>query len=228
MLQWVWERARRSGVGEVLIATDAPEVVEAAEAFGARVVMTRADHVSGSTRIAEVADTLGWKDDHIVVNVQGDEPLLDPGSVAQVVQALAAHPHAAMATLAQRIADAGELADPAVVKVVVDRDGYALYFSRACIPWPRAGLPDPAAHLPPDTPWLRHVGIYAYRAQFLRAYAAWPACSLETTESLEQLRALWHGARIHVAEAALPTVPGVDTAEDLQRVRALVERGEVR
>ena len=219
IVQWVHERAIASGASRVVIATDDARIETAARAFGAEVVMTSPEHRSGTDRIAEAAGRLGLPDEALVVNVQGDEPLLPPPLIRQVAADLAAHPAADMATLSQRIVTLGDLASPHVVKVVCDRDGYALYFSRSLVPNPRDGMPE-AEHLADAQPgWQRHIGIYAYRVGFLRAFVHWPPASIETTEMLEQLRALWNGATIHVAEACAPAPVGVDTTEDLERLR---------
>ena len=225
ILQWVHERALASGAARVVIATDDARIDAAARAFGAEVVMTSPEHRSGTDRIAEAARRLGLPDEALVVNVQGDEPLLPPPLIRQVAADLAAHPAADMATLAQRILTLADMVSPHVVKVVRDRDGYALYFSRSLIPHPRDGMPE-AEHLPDAQPgWWRHLGIYAYRVGFLHAFVHWPPAGIETTEMLEQLRALWNGATIHVAEACAAAPVGVDTPEDLERLRELVRRG---
>ena len=225
LLQWVHERALASGAARVVVATDDDRIQTAARAFGAQVVMTSPEHRSGTDRIADAARQLGLPDDALVVNVQGDEPLMPPPLIRQVAGNLAAHPAADMATLSQRILTLSDLASPHVVKVVCDRDGYALYFSRSLIPQPRDGLPQ-AEHLADANPgWQRHIGIYAYRVGFLRAFVHWPPAALETTEMLEQLRALWNGARIHVAEGCAPAPVGVDTPEDLVRLRERVAQG---
>ena len=212
MLQWVWEAACASAAREVLIATDDDRVAEAAAAFGAAVRITSDKHGSGTDRVAEVAS--GLDDDHIVVNVQGDEPLLPPALVDQVASALAAAERADMATLAERFGDGESRSDSAAVKVVCAADGRALYFSRAPVPWSSA---DDSA-----VPCLRHIGIYAYRASFLRRFVQLPPPPLERHERLEQLRALYHGFHVHVAVAAQKAGIGVDTEADLQRVRAIL------
>ena len=225
LLQWVHERALASGAARVAVATDDARIEAAARAFGGEVVMTSPEHHSGTDRIADAARQLGLPDDALVVNVQGDEPLMPPPLIRQVAGNLAAHPAADMATLSQRILTLSELASPHVVKVVCDREGYALYFSRALIPQPRDGMPE-AEHLADAVPgWQRHIGIYAYRVGFLRAFVHWPPAAIETTEMLEQLRALWNGASIHVAEACAPAPVGVDTPEDLARLRERVAQG---
>ncbi|MBC7162436.1 MAG: 3-deoxy-manno-octulosonate cytidylyltransferase [Immundisolibacter sp.] len=225
LLQWVHERALASGAARVVVATDDARIEGAAQAFGAEVVMTSPEHRSGTDRIADAAHQLGLPDDALVVNVQGDEPLMPPPLIRQVAANLAAHPAADMATLSQRILTLSELASPHVVKVVCDREGYALYFSRALIPQPRDGMPE-AEHLADAVPgWQRHIGIYAYRVGFLRAFVHWPPAAIESTEMLEQLRALWNGASIHVAEACAPAPVGVDTPEDLARLRERIAQG---
>lgn len=225
LLHWVHERALASGAQRVVVATDDARIEAAARVFGAEVVMTSPAHRSGTDRIADVARQLGLPDDALVVNVQGDEPLMPPPLIRQVASNLAAHPAADMATLSQRILTLSDLASPHVVKVVSDREGYALYFSRALIPQPRDGMPQ-AEHLADASPgWQRHIGIYAYRVGFLRAFVHWPPSGLETTEMLEQLRALSNGASIHVAQACAPAPVGVDTPEDLARLRERVAHG---
>lgn len=220
MIRHVWDRAVASGAEEVVVATDDERIRTACEAFGARVCMTSPQHESGSDRIAEVADRNGWGDDAIVVNLQGDEPLTPPAIVAQVAENLARHADASMATLCTPIAHAGQVHDPHVVKVVFDREGYALYFSRAPIPWERDALDVETPGASPHC--FRHIGLYAYRAGFLRAYTRMESCVLERIERLEQLRALYNGARIHVGIAVEVPGQGVDTPEDIPRVTALL------
>ena len=220
MIRYVHECALRSGAEEVVIATDDERIRDAAEAFGARVCMTDPAHESGSDRIAEVAHTLGWTDEDIVVNLQGDEPLTPPVIVSQVAEALLRHPEAAMATLCTPIASLEQVLDPNVVKVVRDRNDFALYFSRAPIPWDRDA---PTARQRSIEGCQRHIGIYAYRAGFLRAFASMSLCALEITERLEQLRALYAGARIQCPEAAEVPPQGVDVMEDVERVERLLE-----
>lgn len=221
MVVRVVEAAQKSGAFEVWVATDDQGVADAVLAHGHAVALTRNDHASGTDRIAEVAEKFGWLDDDIVVNVQGDEPLIDPALVAEVAQALAADPEAAMATAAHALADVGEFLNPNVVKVVADAAGRALYFSRAPIPWPRDAFADARATLPVNFIARRHVGIYAYRVGFLRQYGQLAPAPLEQWESLEQLRVLWHGFHIHVIECAHAPLAGVDTPADLERVRAV-------
>lgn len=222
MIQHVWEQACRSGAQQVVVATDDARIVSACEAFGAQVVLTRAEHNSGTDRLAEVATQLGLASDAIVVNVQGDEPLIPPAIIDQVAANLAAHPEAGIATLAEPIDDVQALFNPNVVKVSADSNGLALTFSRAPLPWARDALARDRTVLPAGVPYRRHIGIYAYRAGFLHDFVAWGPCQLEDTECLEQLRALWHGVRIHVADAIESPPAGVDTPEDLERVRQLL------
>ncbi|BAN47880.1 3-deoxy-manno-octulosonate cytidylyltransferase [Metapseudomonas resinovorans] len=222
MVQHVWEQARRSAAERVVVATDDARIVEACQAFGAEVLLTRVDHNSGTDRLAEVATQLGLASDAIVVNVQGDEPLIPPAIIDQVAANLAAHPEAGIATLAEPIQDVQALFNPNVVKVAADLNGLALTFSRAPLPWARDAFAVSREQLPAEVPYRRHIGIYAYRAGFLHDFVAWGPCWLENTECLEQLRALWHGVRIHVADALEAPPAGVDTAEDLERVRRLL------
>lgn len=216
LLAWVWQIATESGADEVVIATDDERIGKAAGKFGARVMMTRADHPSGSDRIDEVAQTLGWPDDAIVVNLQGDEPLLPPQLVVQVATALGADPDAGIATLATPVTSHAEAQDPNVVKVVCDGAGRALYFSRAPIPFNRDDAGDHYGGM------LRHIGLYAYRVAALRRLAALDPAPPERAERLEQLRALWYGIPIAVARATDAPAQGVDTREDLERVRELL------
>ncbi len=216
MIQRVYERAVDSGVGEVVIATDDERIRAAAEAFGARVCMTSHAHRSGTERLAEVIAQLGLGEETIVINLQGDEPLMPPALIRQVAETLVAHPEAVASTACCLIATEEEFRNPNVVKVVCDVRGHALYFTRAPVPYPR----DPGRALPAA---LRHIGIYAYRAGFVERYLAWPPCPLEEIEQLEQLRILWHGERIAVCEAAAFTALSVDTAEDLERARRYFE-----
>lgn len=222
MIQHVWEQARRSGAQRVVVATDDQRILDACAGFGAEAVMTRAEHNSGTDRLAEVAAILGLGADEIVVNVQGDEPLIPPAVIDQVAANLAANPQAAIATLAEPLTDAQTLFNPNVVKVLSDAAGLALTFSRAPLPWARDEFARDRSQLPAGVPYRRHIGIYAYRAGFLADFVAWGPCWLENTECLEQLRALWHGQRIHVADAVEAPPAGVDTPEDLERVRRLL------
>lgn len=223
MVQHVWEQARKSAASRVVIATDDPSIVEVCQAFGAEVLLTRADHESGTDRLAEVAARLGLPAEAIVVNVQGDEPLIPPVIIDQVAANLAAHPEAGIATLAEPIEHAEVLFNPNAVKVVSDCNGLALSFSRAPLPWARDAFAQSKEQLPDGVPYRRHIGMYAYRAGLLQDFVSWGPCWLEQTESLEQLRALWNGVRIHVADAFEAPPVGVDTPEDLERVRRLLE-----
>jgi len=219
MVVRVVEAALASGAAEVLVATDDARVAAAVAAAGHRAAMTRIDHVSGTDRIAEVAEQFGWDDEDIVVNLQGDEPLIDPALVAAVAQALAADSDAAIATAAHAIGDAAEFMNPHVVKVVCDAAGRALYFSRAPIPWPRDAFATARDALPAGFSARRHIGLYAYRVSFLRRYGQLAPAPTEQWEALEQLRALWHGFAIRVIECDQAPAAGVDTPEDLERVR---------
>jgi 3-deoxy-manno-octulosonate cytidylyltransferase (CMP-KDO synthetase) len=221
MVVRVVEAALRSGAAEIIVATDDRRVHQAVAAHGHEAVMTRSDHPSGTDRIAEVAELRGWADDEIVVNVQGDEPLIDPALIAKVAQALANDREASIATAAHPIDDATEFFNPNVVKVVTAASGRALYFSRAPIPWHRDGFAAQREIFPCGFLPRRHIGLYAYRVNFLRSYGKLPAAPAEQWESLEQLRAMWHGFHIHVIECDQTPSPGVDTAEDLERVRSL-------
>ena len=222
MLQWVHERARAAGAREVLIATDDEAIAAAAGAFGARARLTSVAHASGTDRIAELARLEGWADEDIVVNVQGDEPLIPPAIIAQVAALLAETPLAAIATLATPIETLEEFFDPNVVKVVTDARGRALYFSRAPIPWVRDGAPAGLASQRRFDGARRHVGLYAYRVSALRILCSLPLSRLEADEKLEQLRALEHGLIIQVATAVERPGPDVNTAEDLRRVAELL------
>jgi 3-deoxy-manno-octulosonate cytidylyltransferase (CMP-KDO synthetase) len=224
LVQHVFERAMESGADEVLVATDDERIRAAAEAFGATVCMTSPLHRSGTERLAEVASHLDFAADTIIVNLQGDEPLLPPLLIRQVAENLAAHPAASIATLYTPLTQAVQLFDPNVVKVVMNHQGFALYFSRAPIPWDRDRFAQDTAQLDPKSNYFRHIGLYAYRGRFLREYADRPPCQLEQLESLEQLRALWYGYPIHVARALVEPVAGVDTEEDLLRVEVILRR----
>ncbi|UVE19233.1 3-deoxy-manno-octulosonate cytidylyltransferase [Pseudomonas sp. LS44] len=222
MVQHVWEQARKSQAQRVIVATDDARIVEVCQGFGADVLLTREDHNSGTDRLAEVASQLGLSGDAVVVNVQGDEPMIPPVIIDQVAANLLAHAEAAISTLAEPIDAAATLFNPNVVKVLTDINGLALTFSRAPLPWARDDFAVSREQLPAGIPYRRHIGIYAYRAQFLHDFVTWGPCWLENCESLEQLRALWHGVRIHVADALQAPPTGVDTAEDLERVRRLL------
>ena len=220
MVLHVLERALQAGAESVVVATDDARVQQAVEAAGHQAMMTSPAHQSGTERLVEVAETLGWPDDVLVVNVQGDEPLIDPALIREAARQLVLHDDAVMATLAHPIHDHADFVNPNVVKVVADQAGYALYFSRAPIPWPRDAFAAQQA-MPHELGALRHIGLYAYRAGFLRTYAGLAPSPLERFEMLEQLRVLWHGHRISLGVTPAAPAPGVDTPEDLERVRAL-------
>jgi len=221
MVVHVAERARASGAKAVWVATDHQDVFDAVTHHGHEAMMTRPDHATGTDRIAEVAQRLGLADGEIVVNVQGDEPLIAPELIREVAQSLAVHDAASIATACHPIDDVASLQNPNVVKVVLDRSGHALYFSRAPIPCARDTFAINQSALPPGLPSYRHIGIYAYRAGFLRIYGRLEQAAIERFEALEQLRALWHGYRIAVAVTAHAPEAGVDTDEDLARVRRI-------
>jgi 3-deoxy-manno-octulosonate cytidylyltransferase (CMP-KDO synthetase) len=212
MVVHVCERARESGALSVAVATDDERIVQAVVQAGHRALMTRADHPSGTDRIAEAAGALGLAGQDIVVNVQGDEPLIDPGLIRDVAAMLGRNREASMSTACHPIHDAASLDNPNVVKVVLDAAGYALYFSRSRIPFPREA----------GASCYRHAGIYGYRVEFLKIYASLKPALLEQTEALEQLRALWHGYRIAVAVSTAEIPPGVDTPQDLEAVRRMM------
>jgi 3-deoxy-manno-octulosonate cytidylyltransferase (CMP-KDO synthetase) len=221
MIRHVVRRAQAAGAVQVVVATDDARIAAALDGSGASIAITRADHASGSDRLAECAEQLGWADDAIVVNLQGDEPLAPASGIRAVADTLA-QGSAPMATLVTPVASIEEFLNPNCVKVVCANDGHALYFSRAAVPWPRDAFNLSRDALPQQAPLLRHIGIYAYRAGFLRRFAQLAPTPLERVESLEQLRALEHGFRIAVRHAPEPFPPGVDTAEDLAHTEALL------
>ena len=223
MVQRVWEQAGLSQAERVVIATDDARIFDVAQAFGAEVCMTSVDHPSGTDRLQQVVAELGLAPEHIVVNVQGDEPLIPPQVIDQVATNLANHPNAGIATLCERIEAIGDLTNPNVVKVVSDIHGIALYFSRAPIPWPRDAFMQTRDVMPADGSWYRHIGIYAYRTGFLHQFVEFPPAPQEQMESLEQLRALHNRVGIHVAPALLDVPGGVDTLDDLEMVRRLFQ-----
>ncbi len=223
MIQMVYENACSSMASTVVIATDDRRIQEAAEGFGAEVCMTENTHRSGTDRIAEVVRKMGWSDDTIVVNIQGDEPTMPPVLANQVALDMQTHQRANITTLSTPIHDRDQLFDPNVVKVVTDAEGYALYFSRAPIPWHRDEFAHQDHPLPQDTKFARHIGLYAYRAGYLDRYINLPPSELELAESLEQLRVLSHGGCIHVSEAQQEPGPGIDTADDLESARKLFQ-----
>jgi 3-deoxy-manno-octulosonate cytidylyltransferase (CMP-KDO synthetase) len=224
MVVRVAERALQSGATRVVVACDDVRILQACAAHQVQAVLTRSDHLSGSDRLAEACELLGLQGDDMVVNVQGDEPLIDPELVREVAAMLAGRDDCVMSTAAHPLTELADYLNPNVVKVVLDAQGRALYFSRASIPWWRDGAAAGQVSLPSPAP-LRHLGLYAYRAGFLRQFPALPAAPLEHTEALEQLRVLWHGHRIAVHVAPHGPGPGVDTPEDLARVRAVFTSG---
>ncbi|OBX09481.1 3-deoxy-manno-octulosonate cytidylyltransferase [Gallibacterium salpingitidis] len=228
MIQHVWEKAKLSGAKRVIVATDHPQIVEAVKAFGGEVCLTAEHHSSGTERLAEVVTQLALPDDEVIVNIQGDEPLIPPVIVEQVANNLQKY-QVNMATLSVRIDEPEELFNPNVVKVLTDKNGYVLYFSRAVIPWHRDQFatvyqqPQQIAQYQIAAQnYQRHIGIYAYKAGFIRQYVAWAPTTLEKCESLEQLRVLWNGERIHCETALEVPAVGVDTPEDLSKVRQLL------
>lgn len=221
MVAHVVERACQSGADEVLIATDDERIAAAAQGMGVEVVMTSTDHPSGTDRLQEVAQKKGWTDDTIVVNVQGDEPLIPPQVIDQVARNLEAAAGAGIATLAEPLTNVDQLFNPNIVKLVRDVNDHALYFSRAPMPWARDAFAKDKSVLPAIDIYFRHLGIYAYRVGFLHDYVSWLPAVIEQVEALEQLRALYNGVKIHVDVAAVDIPQGVDTAEDLERIRAL-------
>lgn len=223
MVLRVVERALQSGAANVYVATDDTRIQAACATAGVAVLMTRPTHASGTDRIAEVADQLGLADDAVIVNVQGDEPLIPPAVIDQVAANLAARPAAGICTLYAPVADEAEFRNPNAVKLVTDAAGRVLYFSRAPIPWPRDGFTP--AHL---ALVKRHIGLYAYRASVLRQFVTWPVSPLEDSEKLEQLRAMHHGIVLHAERCCEFIPPGVDTAADLDHVRRLLQGGTAR
>ncbi|MGM0542211.1 MAG: 3-deoxy-manno-octulosonate cytidylyltransferase [Pseudomonadota bacterium] len=222
MIQWTWLQAKKSGAERIIIATESLDVKAVCEGFGAEVCLTAADHQSGTERIAEVIELSGLQDDEIIVNVQGDEPMLPPELIHQVAEGLEAHPHIQMATLCEPIDDVETVFDPHAVKVSRDVNHCAINFSRAPVPWSRDTFLKNNPTLPENWTYKRHIGLYAYRAGFVKQYVAWPACDLENVEKLEQLRVLWHAEKILVLDALCDAGVGVDTPEDLARVRQLL------
>ena len=221
MVQWVYEQSKQAGADRVIVATDDVRIQTAVESFGGEVCMTSPHHQSGTERLAEVVEKMGIADDHIIVNVQGDEPLIPPSIIKQVAENLA-NSSAPMATLGVSIDEPEEVFNPNAVKVVTDEQGYALYFSRASIPWDRDAWAKEDKTI--RQPLMRHIGIYAYRAGFINTYINWQPSALEQIESLEQLRVLWYGEKIHVALAKEAPAAGVDTPEDLEVVRKILAK----
>lgn len=224
MIQHVYERASQSGAAQVIIATDDVRIEAVAKSFGAHACMTSTSHNSGTDRLQEVAVQLGLKPDDIIVNVQGDEPLIPPEVINQVAKNLATNTYASVATLSEPIHSLDDFRNPNIVKAVADQTGKALYFSRAPIPWPRDHFAQAEVSvLPAEFPAQRHIGIYAYRVALLNRFITWQQATLEKIESLEQLRVLANGEAIHIAEACAQVPGGVDTEADLLRVKALLE-----
>lgn len=223
MIQHVYARAVESGAEDVIIATDDKRISDVAESFGANVCMTSVEHQSGTERLSEAVVALGLEDHEIVVGLQGDEPLIPPDAIRKTAEDLAEHDNVKVSTLCVPITDAEDLFNENVVKVVMNRRNYALYFSRAPIPWQRGRFENKKNTKLDEHIYYRHIGVYAYRAGFLQEYVAWETCPAEGLEMIEQLRVLWHGGRVHlqVHKGSMPL--GVDTEEDLKRVRALYQ-----
>ncbi|MCK7596700.1 3-deoxy-manno-octulosonate cytidylyltransferase [Microbulbifer sp. CAU 1566] len=221
MVQRVYERASESSAERVVVATDDMRVAEAVRAFGGEVCMTSPEHASGTDRLQEVARNLAVADDRILVNVQGDEPLIPPAVIDQVARNLAENTSAGVATLAEPITSTEDFLNPNIVKVVAEASGLARYFSRAPIPWPRDAFAREPGPLPEGLNPRRHIGIYAYRAGLLNLFVSWPMAPIEQFEALEQLRFLYNGHAIHLADACEEVPGGVDTEQDLNRMRAL-------
>ncbi|MBQ0799408.1 MAG: 3-deoxy-manno-octulosonate cytidylyltransferase [Porticoccaceae bacterium] len=230
MIERVYRAASNSAAERVIVATDDERIAEVVRAFGGEVVMTSTEHRSGTDRLAEVAELCGFNDDDVLVNVQGDEPLMPASVIEQVAANLVEHPDCGVATLCEAIQSYADFTDPNIVKVVADTQGHALYFSRAPIPWPRDAMSVGEATLvsssvfpsPTFPPPMRHIGLYAYRVQALRAFTQLSVATLEAAEALEQLRFLANGVPVHVAAACAEVPGGVDTEADLQRVCALL------
>jgi 3-deoxy-manno-octulosonate cytidylyltransferase (CMP-KDO synthetase) len=223
MIQRVYEQALDSDASRVIVATDDDRIAGAVEEFGGQVCMTSSDHSSGTDRLQEVCSILGLSDEHIVINVQGDEPLIPPAVINQVANNLN-QSNAEMATLSETIDRIEDFLDPNIVKVVSDNLSHAIYFSRAPIPWPREEFSSSQSELPRQLECQRHLGIYAYRVSLLNKFVKWPESTLERIERLEQLRALWHGVAIHIEQSIENIPPGVDTESDLKRTLALLEK----
>ena len=223
MIQWTWQQAKKSGAERIIIATESQQVKEACEAFGAEVCLTGNQHQSGTERIAEVIELANIADDEIIVNVQGDEPMLPAELIHQVAEGLETHSKTQMATLCEPIETVETVFDPHAVKVSRDVNHFAINFSRAPLPWSRDTFLGQDKTLPANWAYKRHIGLYAYRAGFVKQYVAWPECELEQVEKLEQLRVLWHGEDILVLDALCDAGVGVDTAQDLEQVRKLLK-----
>lgn len=224
MIQHVYERAVETGVKDIVIATDDQRIYEAAEGFGANVVMTRDDHENGTERIVEVAQLLGWSDTDVIVNLQGDEPLIPKALIELTAKGLLDNPVAGMSSLCTAIDSVEDAFDPNVVKAVLDNDGFAMYFSRASIPWDRDAYKETVSTVTQIAPVYRHIGMYGYRVSFLKAYAGMEQTALEQAECLEQLRALCYGVKIHMSVISEAPGHGVDTMADVDRVERLLGR----
>lgn len=222
MIEHVCQRAREAQAEEIVVATDDQRIADTVSALGINAVMTNPNHQSGTERLAEVAQLCGWSGDTIIVNLQGDEPLIPPDYIRNLATALANQHQASCATLAAAIEDNEEIFNPNAVKVVLDRHGHALYFSRAPIPWERGRFSHTGGEPSGAMPYLRHIGMYAYTVDFLKRYVAWEASPLEAVESLEQLRILWQGDKVLVNIVEKTPPAGVDTAEDLARVERVL------
>ncbi len=223
MIQHVYERALATGIQDIVVATDDERIFDVAKVFGANVVMTSVDHENGTERIAEVAAKLGWQGDDVIVNVQGDEPLIPRELIELTAKGLLDNPQAGMASLCTPIRDAAEAFDPNAVKTVLDNNGFAMYFSRAPIPWDRDLYKQGQDQLTQLAPVYRHIGMYGYRVSFLQEYAKMEMTALEQAECLEQLRALCYGVKIHMAVIDQPPGHGVDTQDDVARVEAQIK-----
>jgi 3-deoxy-manno-octulosonate cytidylyltransferase (CMP-KDO synthetase) len=221
MIQGTWEQAKKSGASRVVIATDNVQVKEVCEKFGAEVCMTNIEHKSGTERLGEVVTKLNFQKDDIIVNVQGDEPMLPPELIHQVAEGLETHIAVNMATLCEPIDNIKTVFDPHAVKVIRNQKNFALNFTRAPMPWSRDTF-DENPSLPTNWAYKRHIGLYAYRAGFIKQYISWEECQLEKVEKLEQLRVLWHGEQILVLDALMDAGIGVDTKQDLDKVRKLL------
>ncbi|MCF6766953.1 3-deoxy-manno-octulosonate cytidylyltransferase [Thiotrichales bacterium 19S11-10] len=215
IIQWVYEQSLACNFDSVLVATDSQEIADVVMSFGGEVCLTSSNHQTGTDRIAEAVQIKAYDSEDIIINIQGDEPLIPVENIRQVANNLIANPEAKMATLGERILDLNSMFDPNCVKVVTDKNGFALYFSRAPIPWVRDQFPQ---YLPENINCYRHIGMYAYRCAFLSQFSSLEESPLEAIEKLEQLRVLWHGEKIHFDAAFKPTPPGVDTQEDLTEV----------
>lgn len=226
MVQHVYERALEAGASEVLVATDDERIRDAVGNFGGKVIMTSPEHENGTERIAEVAAIMGWDDDTVIVNLQGDEPLIPRSLIEQTADGLLQNPDAGMSSVCTPITTAHDAFDPNVVKVVLNKRSFALYFSRASIPWDRDQYKVTQAEVTGRMPVYRHIGMYGYRVSFLKDYGSMETCPLELTESLEQLRALWYGVGIHMTVIDQAPGHGIDTPDDVARVAALLQAGQ--